>query len=157
MSAIPHHTFMTIAIAEAREGQSQGEQPFGAVIVRDNMIVTRGHSLKVQRRNPTAHAETLVVSQAADALGQRTLKGCVLYTTCEPCPMCLGAMLNAEIDTLVVGARLSDLRAISGAFVFGTYSAERFAEMAGWKLNVISGILGEECIDLYRASLTLTR
>ncbi len=157
MAVSPHDTIMTIAIAEAREGQSRGEQPFGTVIVRDNTIITQGHSLKVQRRNPTAHAETLAVSQAADALGQRTLKGCVLYTTCEPCPMCLGAMLNAEIDTLVIGARLSDLHAISGAFVFGTYSAERFAEMVGWKLTVISGIMGEECIDLYRASLTLTR
>lgn len=157
MSATPHDAFMTIALAEAREGQQLGEQPFGAVIVRDNTIITRGHSLKVQRRNPTAHAETLAVSQATQVLGQRTLNGCVLYTTCEPCPMCLGAMLNAEIDTLVVGARLSDLQAISGAFVFGTYSAERFAEMVGWKLRVISGILGKECIDLYRGPLTLTR
>lgn len=152
-----HDALMKIAIAEAREGQRQGEQPFGAVIARDNEIVSQAHSLKVQRRNPTAHAETLVVSQATQVLGQRTLNGCVLYTTCEPCPMCLGAMLNAEIDTLVVGARLSDLQTISGAFVFGTYSAERFAEMVGWKLKVISSILGEECIDLYRASLALTR
>lgn len=157
MANMPHDEFMRIAIAEAREGQRCGEQPFGAVVTCNNEIVSRAHSLKVERRNPTAHAETLVVSQASQVLGQRTLNGCVLYTTCEPCPMCLGAMLNAEINVLVVGARLADLQDVSGAFAFGTYSAERFAEMVGWRLQVISGILGKECIDLYRVSRSLTR
>jgi len=148
---------MRIAIEEAKAGLAIGEQPFGTVITSKESIVCQTHSLKVSTCDPTAHAETLAIRAASHKLQQRTLPDCVVYTTCEPCPMCLGAMLNAGVKRLVMGARLSDLSA-SSIFSFGSYSAERFAAMVGWALQTDSGVLGEECIGLYRGtSASLTR
>lgn len=146
------------AVALSREHMHAGEGgPFGAVIARDGHVLAEGWNQVTSMNDPTAHAEVMAIRRACRALGDFALPGATLYTSCEPCPMCLGAMLNAEINVLVVGARLADLQDVSGAFAFGTYSAERFAEMVGWRLQVISGILGKECIDLYRVSRSLTR
>ena len=149
--------FMRIAIEQARTGLASGEQPFGTVIASKDTIVCQTYSRKLATSDPTAHAETLAVRAASQKLKQRTLEGCVLYTTCEPCPMCLGAMLNAGIKRLVMGARLRDLSA-NGVFNFGSYSAENFAAMMDWNLEIEGGILGEECVALYRtANIPLTR
>jgi tRNA(adenine34) deaminase len=149
--------FMRIAIEEARMGLAHGEQPFGTVIAMGDRIICQTYSRKVGMSDPTAHAETLAVRAASQTLKQRTLEGCVLYTTCEPCPMCLGAMLIAGIKRLVMGARLRDLSA-NGVFSFGSYSAENFAAMMGWHLEIQGGILSEECVALYsNASVPLSR
>ena len=144
---------MRIAIDEARAGLAKGEQPFGTVITSKETIVCQTHSLKVSTSDPTAHSETLAIRAASQKLQQRAF----VYTTCEPCPMCLGAMLNARVKRLVMGARLRDLSA-NAVFSFGSYSAESFASMVGWTLQIDSGVLAEECIGLYRgASTPLTR
>jgi tRNA(adenine34) deaminase len=144
--AIDHTRFMAMAIEEARAGRSQGEQPFGAVIALNGEVVCRSRSLKVSTSDTTAHAETLAVRYASTKLRQRNLpEETIFYATCEPCPMCLGAVLNAGIGTVVIGARHAQLPGIS----YGDYSAERFAELTGWKVNIISGVLGEECVALY--------
>jgi tRNA(adenine34) deaminase len=148
---------MRIAIDEARAGLANGEQPFGTVVTLKETIVCQTHSLKVKTCDPTAHAETLAIRAASHKLQQRTLPDCVVYTTCEPCPMCLGAMLNAGVKRLVMGARLRDLSA-NTVFNFGSYTVENFASMVGWTLQIDGGVLGQECIGLYRgASLSLTR
>ena len=144
---------MRIAIDEARAGLAKGEQPFGTVITSKETIVCQTHSLKVSTSDPTAHSETLAIRAASQKLQQRAF----VYTTCEPCPMCLGAMLNARVKRLVMGARLRDLSA-NAVFSFGSYSAESFASMVGWTLQIDSGVLAEECIGLYRGANTpLTR
>lgn len=149
--------FMRLAIEEARIGISENEQPFGAVVALGNEVIARTHSLKVTKCDPTAHAETLAIRAASQKLGRRILSDCVFYTTCEPCPMCLGALLNAEVNRLVIGARIQDLSSI-GVFDFHNYSAENFAAMVGWNLSVESDVLREECIGLYRqAAVGLTR
>jgi len=154
---VDHRDFMRLAIAQARTGLANGEQPFGTVIASNNKIVFQTYSQKVALCDPTAHAETLAVRAASQRL-RRTLGDCILYTTCEPCPMCLGAMLNAGLKRLVLGARLRDLSAVNPVFAFGNYSAENFAALLAWNLEVTSGILTEECIELYRqASVPLTR
>ncbi len=154
-----HERFMAIAVEEALAGKAMGEQPFGAVVARDGEVVCRTRSLKVATCDATAHAETLAIKAATQALRTRTLTGCVFYCTCEPCPMCLGAILNGGIDHLVMGARNRDVRPLAKlAFNFGDYSVERFAEMVGWKLTVVEGVLGDTCVDLYRtAGVELTR
>ena len=154
-----HAAFMAIAVEEARQGAASGEQPFGAVVVRDGAVVCRTRSLKVSTCDATAHAETLAIKAATQALGTRDLKGCVFYCTCEPCPMCLGAILNGGIDHLVMGARNADVRRLARlAFNFKDYTVERFAELVGWRLTVQDGVLGAECIELYRAAnVELTR
>ena len=154
-----HNRFMAIAIEEAKAGAAQGEQPFGAVVVRNGEVVVKARSLKVGTSDTTAHSETLAIKYATQKLGQRTLPDCTFYATCEPCPMCLGAILNGGINTLVMGARNRDINKLAKvAFNFKDYTVERFAEMTGWNLKVIEHVRGEECIDLYTtAKVELTR
>jgi tRNA(adenine34) deaminase len=154
-----HNRFMAIAIEEAKAGAAQGEQPFGAVVVRNGEVIVRARSLKVGTSDTTAHSETLAIKYATQKLGQRTLPDCTFYATCEPCPMCLGAILNGGINTLVIGARNRDIRQLAKvAFNFKDYTVERFAEMTGWDLKVIEGVRSAECIELYATSgVELTR
>jgi len=154
-----HNRFMAIAIEEAKAGAAQGEQPFGAVVVRDGEVVVRSRSLKVSACDATAHSETLAIKYATQKLGRRELPDCTFYATCEPCPMCLGAILNGGIKTLVVGARNRDIKQLAKvAFNFKDYTVERFAEMTGWDLKVIEGVRSAECIALYATSaVELTR
>jgi tRNA(adenine34) deaminase len=154
-----HSHFMALAIEEAKAGAAQGEQPFGALIVRDGEIIVRSRSLKVATSDTTAHAETLAIKYATQKLGQRTLPGCTFYATCEPCPMCLGAILNGGIQTLVLGVRNADVKRLAKfAFNFKDYTIERFAEMTGWDLTLIEGVRTGECLELYTsARVELTR
>ena len=154
-----HNRFMAIAIEEAKAGAAQGEQPFGAVVARDGELVVRSRSLKVSACDATAHSETLAIKYATQKLGRRELPDCTFYATCEPCPMCLGAILNGGIKTLVLGARNRDIRQLAKvAFNFKDYTVERFAEMTGWDLKVIEGVRSSECVDLYAtARVELTR
>jgi len=154
-----HNRFMAIAIEEAKAGAAQGEQPFGAVVARDGEVVVRSRSLKVSACDATAHSETLAIKYATQKLGRRELPDCTFYATCEPCPMCLGAILNGGIKTLVLGARNRDIKQLAQvAFNFKDYTVERFAEMTGWDLKVIEGVRTSECVDLYAtARVELTR
>jgi tRNA(adenine34) deaminase len=154
-----HDRFMCIAIEEAKAGYAQGEQPFGAVVARNGELVIKARSLKVGTCDTTAHSETLAVKYATQKLGRRTLEDCTFYATCEPCPMCLGAILNGGFNTLVLGARNRDIKKLAKvAFNFKDYSVERFAEMVGWNLKVIENVRADECISLYTDSkVELTR
>ena len=98
-----HEKFMAMAIEEARSGVREGERPFGSVVVRDGEVVGRGRNLSNSTFDPTAHAETRAIRDAATNLKNVILSGCTLYITCEPCFMCCGATLFARIDTLVIG------------------------------------------------------
>lgn len=154
-----HERFMAMAIEEAKRGLREGEQPFGAVVVRDGQVISRARSLKVSTSDATAHAETLAVKYATQKLKDRLLTGCTFYATCEPCPMCCGAILNAGVPTLVMGARNARLGGITHlAFNFHEYTVERLAGLTGSNLQVISGVMEEECIEMYRnARVPLTR
>lgn len=164
-----HEKFMAIAMEEALSGLKEGEQPFGACVVLDGEIIVRAHSIKVNTHDITAHAETRAVGLATQALKKNSLAGCTFYSVCEPCPMCCGAILNSQVSTLVLGARLAHLREQpnenmnfeqykGGTFNFHAYNAERMAEMVGSDLVVVSGVMEEECEKLYRdADIKLSR
>ena len=154
-----HEYFMGLAIAEAERGAANGEQPFGAVAVLGGAVIAATPSLKVSLCDATAHSETLCAGMATRAAGRRHLPDATFYATCEPCPMCLGAIFAAGFGTLVVGARNSDI-VIDGraAFNFHNYSIETFVEMVRWDLTLVTGVRSDECIDLYEsASVELTR
>jgi tRNA(adenine34) deaminase len=146
-----HEKFMAIAIEEAKAGAATGEQPFGALVAHNGEVISRAHSLKVSSCDATAHSETLAIKYATQKLRRRILPdGCIFYCTCEPCPMCLGAVLNGGIKTIVMGARNHQLQKLAKlAFNFKDYSVERFADMVGWDLTVINGILTDQCVALY--------
>ena len=103
-----HEDFMRRAIALAVENVKNGGGPFGAVIVRDGKIVATGANRVTPDNDPTAHAEVNAIRAACTKLGTFDLSGCVIYTSCEPCPMCLGAIYWAHIDKIYYGANQHD-------------------------------------------------
>lgn len=104
---------MKEAISEAYDGINNGDGgPFGSVIVKDGKIVGRGHNRVVKNQDPTCHGEIEAIHDACKNLGTFDLSGCTLYTTSEPCPMCLGAILWANIDRLFQGCNISDAEKI---------------------------------------------
>ena len=92
-----HEDFMRQAIALAVENIKSGGGPFGAVIVKDGKVVATGANRVTANNDPTAHAEVSAIRAACTKLGTFDLSGCVIYTSCEPCPMCLGAIYWAHI------------------------------------------------------------
>ena len=93
---------MIDALAEAEKAMELGEIPIGAVIVKDGIIVGRGHNLTETSKDPTAHAEMIAIREAAKTLGGWRLLGCSMYVTCEPCAMCAGAMVWARLDKVYI-------------------------------------------------------
>lgn len=107
------NAFMSAAISEAREGIEKCHGgPFGCVIVKDGRIIGRGHNEVVARRDPTCHGEIMAIRDACGNLSSFDLQGCELYTTAEPCPMCFGAILWANIGKIFYGCNISDSEAI---------------------------------------------
>lgn len=96
--------FMNLAIQEAREGMNEGEIPVGAVIVKDDKIISKAHNLKETLNDVTAHAEILAIREAARAIGDWRLNGCEMYVTLEPCSMCAGAIIQSRISKVYIGA-----------------------------------------------------
>ena len=95
---------MQMALAEAEAAMAEGEVPIGAVIVHADRVIAAAHNQREQLRDPTAHAEMIAITQAAEALQSWRLLDCTLYVTLEPCPMCAGAILQARIPAVVYGA-----------------------------------------------------
>lgn len=100
---------MNVAINEAYEGLNKQEGgPFGAVVVKDNKVIARAHNQVLQFNDPTCHAEMQAIRKACAKLGRFELSDCELYTTCEPCPMCLGAIHWAKLKKIHIGALAGD-------------------------------------------------
>ena len=104
--------FMRQAIALAVDNVENGGGPFGAVIVKDGKVIATGTNRVTPNNDPTAHAEVCAIRAACAKLGTFNLSGCVLYTSCEPCPMCLGAIYWAHIDKIYYGANQHDAAAV---------------------------------------------
>jgi tRNA(adenine34) deaminase len=97
--------WMSFALEEAERAFAEGEVPVGAVVVRRNRVVGRGHNRTENTGYPFEHAEVLAMREAVGEIGRRSLEDCVLYSTVEPCVMCVGAALLARIPRIVFGAR----------------------------------------------------
>jgi guanine deaminase len=104
--------FMRKAIALSIENIQLGGGPFGAVIVKDGKIVATGVNRVTANTDPTAHAEVNAIREASKVLGTFDLAGCEIYTSCEPCPMCLGAIYWAHLDKMFYGNTKTDARNI---------------------------------------------
>lgn len=98
-----HEELMKLALEEARQAALEGEVPVGAVLAREGQVIARAHNLREQRSDPTAHAELLCIRQAAELLHTRRLNDLTLYVTLEPCPMCAGAMMMAQLERCFFG------------------------------------------------------
>lgn len=108
-----HHSFfLQEAVKESARSVKQGHSPFGAVIVKDDIIIAKAHNQVVKRQDPTAHAEVSCIRKACRKLKTHDLKGCILYTSCEPCPMCLNSAKWANITQIFYAASREDADAI---------------------------------------------
>lgn len=107
-----HEDFMRQAIGLAVENVRNGGGPFGAVIVKNGRVVATGVNRVTPDNDPTAHAEVCAIRAACRKLGTFNLEGCVIYTSCEPCPMCLGAIYWAHLDKIYYGANQHDAAAV---------------------------------------------
>ncbi|MHC4755582.1 MAG: nucleoside deaminase, partial [Planctomycetota bacterium] len=106
----PDEKFMTMAIEKAKEGFGNDNSPFGACIVKDGEVVSCEHNIVWQSTDITAHAEINAIRKACEKLNTIDLSGCVIYSTCEPCPMCFTACHWAKISTIVYGASIPDAK-----------------------------------------------
>ena len=139
--------FMQTAIDEAREGIHSGHGgPFGSVVVKDGKVVAQGHNMVFAETDSTAHGEITAIRRAEKKLGTHKLNGCVLYTTAEPCPMCLGACKWANIEKVYYGCRRTDTADIG-------FRDEQFYEELGFEGDR-SGYLEEKdreaCLELFK-------
>ncbi len=101
--------YMKMAIAEAKRGIRAGDGgPFGAVIVKDGVVVGKGHNQVLKNNDPTCHGEVMAIHKACKKLKTFDLSGCEIYTTGEPCPMCMAAILWANIDKVYYGCNIFD-------------------------------------------------
>src|SRR3954453_18212791 len=106
------HEFLRETFEIARRGMRSGGGPFGAVIAREGVIVATGMNESRPRNDPTAHAEIVAIRAAASALERRTLADCVLYSSCEPCPMCLAACYWAQLPLVIYACTGADAAAV---------------------------------------------
>lgn len=137
--------YMKAAIEEAEHGIHAGDGgPFGCVIVKDGEIVGKGHNEVVKRKDPTCHGEIMAIHEASRTLDSFDLSGCELYTTGEPCPMCMGAILWANIDRVYYGCNIADTEEIGFRDkVFYEFTEEKKAQM-------VQELDRAECRKLYR-------
>ena len=141
-----HHEYMQMAIAEAREGIRQGHGgPFGCVIVKDGVVLAKAHNRVLKNHDATAHGEIMAIRQAGEALGTHDLAGCTLYTTGEPCHMCLCAILWANISKVYYGCSIADNARIG-------FRDEHFDGLFGGRDrlgDLLTEMDREECLHLF--------
>ena len=137
-----HETYMRMAYQEAEVALAGEEVPIGSVIVHRDRVVASAHNQREQLRDPTAHAEMIAITQAAEELGDWRLGGCTLYVTLEPCSMCAGAIILARIPTVVYGA--PDPKAGAVETLYQLLSDSRLNH----NCQIVSGVLLEPCSEI---------
>ncbi len=138
------NSFMKKAVDEARAGITAGDGgPFGCVIVKDGKIIGRGHNQVIKKKDPTLHGEIVAIKNACKAIDSFDLSGCELYTTGEPCPMCMSAILWANIPKVYYGCSIDDTEKIGfrDKVFYGIVSIN-----AG---NILNQLDRDECLELY--------
>ena len=136
-----HHRYMQLALEDARNAMRAGTRPIGCVIVREREILARAGNTMFTDHDPSAHAEVAALRRACNRLRAVELPGSTLYTTVEPCPMCLWALLEARVGRLVMGGRYASM----GGYRLGRYTVESFLEFMNRELDVITGVMQAEC------------
>lgn len=133
--------FMRAAIRVAKRGLSEGEVPIGAVVVYQDKVVSRGYNRRAKLQLASAHAEMMAIDKACKKFGSwRLPEGCELYITLEPCPMCMGAALNARVDKIYFGAYEQKGRSLTNELAA--------ANLLNHTTEVVGGVLQQECSEL---------
>ena len=137
--------YMKAAIAQARKAEALLEVPIGCVIVCGGKVIARGYNRRNTDHNTLSHAELNAVRKASRALGDWRLEGCTMYVTLEPCPMCAGALVQARIDRVVIGAM--NPKAGCAGSVLNLLQEEGFNH----RVEIETGVLQEECSAMLRS------
>ncbi len=135
---------MQEALKEARQAFKEGEVPVGAVIVHNHQIIARGHNQIERLKDPTAHAEIIAITSAANYLGTKWLNEAILYVTIEPCSMCAGAIVLARIKHLYFGA--SDPKTGACGSVVNIINHKKLNH----RIKAVSGLFQDECGSLLK-------
>ncbi|MDZ4785652.1 MAG: nucleoside deaminase [bacterium] len=138
------HKLMLIAIEESQKALLAGEVPIGAVVFHNDKIISQAHNLTESQKDPTAHSEILALKKAGAKLNNWRLNECILCVTLEPCTMCMGAIRNARVGTVIYGAEDPD-RGASGSL----YDLSQDSRL-GPVPRVIKGILKSECESILK-------
>ena len=141
---LPHEAPMRQALDQARLAFEEGEVPVGAVILHQGHVIAEAHNQREALNDPTAHAEMIAITQAAETLKSWRLLDCLLYVTLEPCPMCAGAIVQARIPTVLYGA--TDPKAGACHSLYQITDDSRLNHQTA----VLGGILSEECGAILR-------
>ena len=136
---------MTLALQEAKRAAEIDEVPIGAVVVKDDEVISKAHNLRETLQDATAHAELLAIKEACEVLGTWRLIGCTLYVTLEPCPMCAGAIILSRVDKLVFGAK--DPKGGACGSVVNLTADDRFNH----RPEVVEGVMAKECGKILKA------
>ena len=139
---MPDQYFMRLALEQARQAEVLGEVPIGALLVVDGRVIAAAGNRRELWQDPTAHAELIVLREAAKRTGSWRLDGATMYVTLEPCVMCMGGIILARIPRLVYGARDPKGGAVGSLYDFS--SDERFNH----SVAVSEGVLAEECGEI---------
>lgn len=137
--------FMQEALEEARSAAAAGEVPIGAVLTLDGRVIARAGNRTIRDCDPTAHAEIIVLREAARVVDNYRLAGATLYVTVEPCSMCAGAMIQARIPRLVYGA--DDPKGGAARFCFQILSSPHLNH----QVEITAGVLADECAALIQS------
>lgn len=139
--------YMQMAINDARIGiKNKHGGPFGAVVVKDGKVIATAHNMVLKNNDPTAHGEIMAIRSSCKELGSFDLSGCELYTTGEPCPMCLCACMWANIDKIYYGCTIMDNQDIG-------FRDKRFDELLGNRVNIKDYLIcidRDECLKLFK-------
>ncbi|MCQ2136691.1 MAG: nucleoside deaminase [Bacteroidales bacterium] len=150
---LSHLEYMRLAIEQAREGIHAGHGgPFGSIIVKDGVIVGRGHNRVVADNDPTCHGEVAAIRDAGRNIGSFDLSGCTLYTTGEPCHMCLCACMWANISKIYYGCTIADNGMIG-------FRDDKFNDIFGGREklgDLMEELDREECLELFKEYLSLS-
>ncbi|SFH62418.1 tRNA adenosine(34) deaminase TadA [Selenomonas caprae] len=144
--------YMRLALAEAQKAYDKEEVPIGAVLVdEDGAVVARGHNMRENWHDATAHAELIAIQQACKDLGRWRLSGLTLYVTIEPCPMCAGAIVMSRVDRVVYGS--TDAKAGACESVFNIPGNPTLNH----RPEITAGILQQECADIMKRFFKMRR
>ena len=142
---------MKLALNEANKAYRLDEIPIGAIIVKNGMIVGKGYNQRESLKDPTAHAEIIALSAAANTLNDWRLTDCSIYVTKEPCPMCAGAIMNARVSNIYFGM-FDDEKGCCGS-LYQICRDPRFNHQS----NVTGGIMVLDCAELIKSYLKSKR
>jgi tRNA(Arg) A34 adenosine deaminase TadA len=140
-----HTRFMQQAFKQAKLAKADGELPFGAIVVQNGVVISKGRCREARRKTVLAHAEAEAVDKACRKLGTTKLVDCTIYCTNEPCPMCAAAIFQAKIPHVVIGASRGDLSFLRPRAI----DIQVLAEDSGYEIAIVRDVMKQDVVALF--------